>query len=378
MRITFVLPGVAAHPVGGYRVVYEYANRLTFRGHQVSVVHPRLINVSPPKNPYRWLRRIGGRYRDVFFPPEVEWQPIDRRVRMLYVPYLQPRYVPDADAVFATEWRTTDWVSEYSASKGRKFYLVMDFGSFFGSKDRLEATWRLPFQKVTISRWLYEQVCGAEGDPRNTINIPIAVDQQRFRLIADLDRRPKRAAMFYGYLSYKAPEDGISALEIARQRHPDLEVVIFGQPALKPSNVPSWASYQGNVPEESLIAIYNSSSIFVCSSLAEGFAFPPAEAMACGCAVASTDCGGNREFADDEVTALLSPPRDPEALARNIIRLLDDDDLRRRLAVAGHKRIQSFTWDRSTDQLEQFIRQQISPEARSSAPAAVVAEGAKH
>jgi len=364
--------------MGGYRVVYEYANRLAARGHRVTVVHPRRMTVVQPQNPYRRLRRLGARYRDLLFPHHVNWLPIDRRVRMLYVPDLQACYMPRADAVFATEMRTTDFVATYPPSKGRGFYLVMDFPPFFGPGGKVEETWRLPLQKVTISRWLYEQVCSVEGDHRNTVNIPIAVDQQRFRLTADICRRPKRATMFYGHLSYKAPEDGISALEIAKQRHPDMGVVIFGPAVPKPWNIPSWASYQGNVSEENLIAIYNSSSIFVCSSLAEGFAFPPAEAMACGCAVASTDCGGIREFADDEGTALLSPPRDPEALARNIIRLLDDDGLRQRLAAAGHERIQSFTWERSTDQLEQFIRQQISPEARSSAPAAVVAEGAKH
>lgn len=378
MRIAFVLPGFPVVPMGGYRVVYEYANRLAFRGHHVSVIHSRHLIASRPKNPYRWLRRIGARFLDVLFPPDVDWQPIDRRVRMLYVPDLQPRYVPDADAVFATAWQTSEYVAEYPASKGRKFYLVMDFDPWLGPRDRLEATWRQPFQKVTISRWLYEQVCSAEGGHRNTVNIPIGIDHQRFRLTADIGTRPKGAAMFFGIGSYKAPGDGISALEIAKRRHPGMGVVVFGQCDQKPNNIPSWVSYRGTVSEKDLIAIYNSSSIFVCSSLAEGFAYPPAEAMACGCAVVSTDCGGIREFADHEVTALLSPPRDPKALARNVIRLLDDDDLRRRLAVAGHERIQGFTWGRSTDQLEQFIRQQISREARSGAGAAVVADGAKH
>jgi glycosyltransferase involved in cell wall biosynthesis len=360
MRITFVLPEFSALPVGGYRVVYEYANRLTFRGHHVSVVHARGFIVSRPKNPYRWLRRIGRRFLDMFFPPDVDWQPIDRRVRMLYVPDPRPRYVPDADAVFATAWQTAEYVAEYPASKGRKFYLIMDFGAFFGPRDRLEATWRQPFQKVTISGWLYEQVCSAPGGRCNTVNIPIGIDHQRFRATADIGRRSKRATMFYGYSSYKAPEDAVSALEIAKQRHPDMGVAVFGQRDQKPRNLPSWASYQGNVSEKNLIDIYNNSSIFVCSSLAEGFALPPAEAMACGCAVASTDCGGIREFAEHEVTALLSPPRDPEALARNITRLLDDDGLRQRLASAGHERIQSFTWERSTDQLEQFIRLHVA------------------
>ena len=165
--------------------------------------------------------------------------------------------------------------------------------------------------------------------------------------------------MFFGNSSYKAPQDGISALEIAKQQYPDLEVVVFGQSEQKPGTIPSWASYSGNIPENDLISIYNESSIFICSSLAEGFAFPPAEAMACGCAVVSSDCGGIREYAEHEVTALLSPPGDPKALARNILRLLDDDKLRQKLAVAGRERIQAFTWEKSTDLLEAFIKSRV-------------------
>jgi glycosyltransferase involved in cell wall biosynthesis len=278
---------------------------------------------------------------------------------MLYVSDPDACKVPDGDAVFATGWPTAGYVAEYPASKGQKFYLVQDFAPWLAPQDRLEATWRQPFQKVTDSRWLYEKVCSAEGGHRNTVNIPIGIDHQRFRLTADIGRRPKGASMFYGSAAYKKPEDGISALQIAKQRHPDMAVTVFGQARNKPKRLPSWAAYQGNVPEQSLVAIYNSSSIFLCSSVAEGFALPPAEAMACGCAVVSTDCGGNREYAEHGVTALLSPPGDPEALAKNLLRVLQDDDLRIRLALEGHRRIQAFTWERSTNLLEEFIETRV-------------------
>src|SRR5262245_50724866 len=43
VKITFVLPMYLNSPSGGFKVVYEYANRLQERGHKVSVVHPRNI-----------------------------------------------------------------------------------------------------------------------------------------------------------------------------------------------------------------------------------------------------------------------------------------------------------------------------------------------
>lgn len=357
-----MLPCYPRRPIGGFRVAYEYANRLVARGHEVAVVHPRRFASATPllaTSFYQRLRRQGARLRDVLFPPHVHWQPIDKQVRMLYVADLDASQVPDGDAVFATSWPTVEHVAGYPACKGKKFYLVQDFDPWLGPRERLQATWRLPFQKVTVSRWLYKQVVDAEGGPENVVNIPNGIDHERFHLTADMGQRPKQLVMFFRRESYKAPEDGALALEIAKRGHPGMSAAVLGQAYRKPPRVPPWASYLRRVSDDQLIAIYNSSSIFVGSSLAEGFALPPAEAMACGCAVVSTDCGGIREFAEPEVTALLSPPGDPEALARNILRLLDDDALRQRLAAAGHERIQSFTWERSTDQLEVFMRKQV-------------------
>jgi glycosyltransferase involved in cell wall biosynthesis len=262
-------------------VVYEYVNQLVARGHEVAVVHPRHLSRFPPPpvaSFYQGLRRAMGKVRNLVFTPGVDWQPLDKRVRMLYVSEPVAGNVPDGDAVFATAWQTAEYVAGYPLSKGEKFYLVMDFAPFMGEQEQLEATWRQPFQKVTISNWLYEQVCRAEASSGRVVNIPLGISHKQFRLTTEIERRPEQAAMFVGYSTYKAPHDGISALKIAKQRHPEMSVVLFGQGNDGPENTSSWASYRGNIPHESLVGIYNSSSIFVYSSLAEGFALPPSEA----------------------------------------------------------------------------------------------------
>lgn len=74
--------------------------------------------------------------------------------------------------------------------------------------------------------------------------------------------------------------------------------------------------------------------------------------MACGCSVVSTDNGGVNDYAVHGKTALISPPKDPESLAENLLRVLSDDKLRIKLAQAGHQKIQEFTWKKATDELE--------------------------
>jgi glycosyltransferase involved in cell wall biosynthesis len=288
---------------------------------------------------------------------------------MLFVPDLQRRYFPDADAVFATAWETASPVLNLPRSKGVKFYLIQHYETWDGSKDKVDATWLFPMHKVVISQWLCD--IGRRLGCEEVRRIPNGIDHNRYRLLHPISSRPKRVAMVFHQADWKGCPDGLRALGIVRNQHPDLRVALFGTPQ-RSDSIPEWVEYFQNPPQEEIVnGIYNGSSIYLCSSWAEGFGLPPAEAMACGCAVASTDCGGVREFAEHEVTALLSPPRDPEALARDVNRLLDDDALRQRLAAAGQERIQSFTWERSADQLEQFIRRHISPEARSVAGAAV-------
>lgn len=61
---------------------------------------------------------------------------------------------------------------------------------------------------------------------------------------------------------------------------PNLEASLFGPVRKRPAKLPSWVEYQGNVSESDLFKLYNSASIYLCSSAAESFALPPAEAMA--------------------------------------------------------------------------------------------------
>jgi glycosyltransferase involved in cell wall biosynthesis len=284
------------------------------------------------------------------------WIHIDRRVNMLSVAKPESHVIPDADAVFASAWTTAEVVLGYPQSKGKKFYLIQQYETFDGPKDRVEVTWRAPLRKIVIAKWLHELGLSL-GCPQHEIAyIPNGLDHTMFRLLNPIAGRGKRLAMaFFPWQSWKGGADGLAAVEIAKRKHPDLTATFFSV-SRRPSYLPRWIEYRRNPPQRALIEdIYNRSSVFVCPSWSEGSAAPPMEAMACGCALAATDIGGVRECATHEVTALLSPARDPESLAKNIIRLLDDEDFRVALARAGNEHIRSFTWQRSTTLLEAFM-----------------------
>jgi glycosyltransferase involved in cell wall biosynthesis len=84
-------------------------------------------------------------------------------------------------------------------------------------------------------------------------------------------------------------------------------------------------------------------------SWTEGLPLVVLEAMARRRPVVATPVGGTPEVVVDGETGLLVPPRDPDALAAALRRLLADADLRRRMGDAGYERVRErFSADAMT------------------------------
>jgi glycosyltransferase involved in cell wall biosynthesis len=335
------------------------------RGHEVSVVHPRHLKYPPPTpalTPYRWLRKAFYDGYSLIRKPQINWQHIDSRVKILYVPDSGSYHIPDGDAIFATGWHTVESVLKCSRSKGEKCYLIQHYEVYQGPKDLVDATWRAPIHKVVISKWLLG--IGADLGCSELSYIPDAVDHERYRLVNPIEGRDRQVAMMFHPGNIKGSADGIEALKIAKKKFPDLRAVFFSTCRRTPS-VPDWVDYYQNPAQEFIISdIYNKSQIFLAPSWAEGWGLPPAEAACCGCALVTTDIGGFREYMENGVTGLLSPPKDPAQLAENLCILLENGDLRQRLATAATKAIMRFDWEKSTDLLERFLIH-LTPRDRS-------------
>jgi glycosyltransferase involved in cell wall biosynthesis len=85
------------------------------------------------------------------------------------------------------------------------------------------------------------------------------------------------------------------------------------------------------------------------------------EAMAMARTVVATDCGGNRELVIDGEVGLLVPPRDTDAFASALIRLLEDPALRQRFGAAARERVvEHFTTEHRIDKLEALYRDVLS------------------
>jgi glycosyltransferase involved in cell wall biosynthesis len=90
---------------------------------------------------------------------------------------------------------------------------------------------------------------------------------------------------------------------------------------------------------EDVPALLETLDVVALPSWTEGLPLVLLEAMARGRPVVATPVGGTPELVTDGETGLLVPPRDPEALAAALRRVLDDPELARRLGEAARARV---------------------------------------
>ncbi|GGD95888.1 mannosyltransferase [Aureimonas endophytica] len=105
----------------------------------------------------------------------------------------------------------------------------------------------------------------------------------------------------------------------------------------------------GRVSDGELRALYEGATALLFPSFFEGFGLPPLEAMRCGCPVIASTAPAVVESCGE--AALYADPHDPSAFAARMDELAGDEALRARLAAAGRRQSDGFTWARTAERL---------------------------
>jgi len=346
-RIVFLFPLGKNIPTGGLKVVYDYINKLVTDGHHVTIVYAAYFK-STDQTIRRRIKAVAKYvYAKLFFRNKgYTWYDNKPQIEEIFVWKIQYNVLPKADIYVATAVCTAPYVSELPVDKNKKFYFIQDYESFVVPDDKfIRWTYRLPLQKIVISKWLQE-IVSKEGE--ESIVIPNGFDASKYKLTFPIEKKDKYLiSMLYHINERKDIGVGIAAVILAKKQIPQLKLVMFGAYA-KPENLPSWISYYRTPSPEKHLEINNKAAIYVGCSKIEGWGLTVGEAMLCGQAVACTDIDGYKEMATDGLNALMSPVGDAEALAVNIVRLVNDDELRYRLAKKGLETIKAFDLEKSS------------------------------
>lgn len=336
-KICFVLPNHIRKPIGGHKIVFEYANRLVAAGFAVDICYQNRDVLKKYHLP-EGLRRIAT---NILARKGINWFPLSDKVKT-YSGY-DPTFLKNIkkyDFVFATGVDTVDFVKEKFSC--RKLYFIQGYENWAVSEEYLHSTYGMGFTNIAVANWLKLVVEAHSQKPCYVIKNPVDVGFYKIQKPLE-QRRPYTVAALYHTTPGKGFSYLMEALLRLKEKYPDFQAEIFGIPP-RPEEFPEWICYTQSATAEETVAIYNRVPVFLCASVEEGFGLTGLEAMACGAALVSTAYQGVLEYAD-KTTAMLCPIKDVEALVANVSDLFENQEKRIALAQRGHDSVQSLSWD---------------------------------
>lgn len=318
MKVTYAMEQTSL--CGGHKDIFEQANRLAARGHDVEIasIHQDATSWFPLRVP----NRVYGNYPNLI------------------------SYLSNIEAVkVATWWKTARPV----AAAGGGAYFVQDVETSYAASaqeaSRISDTYKVGLQMFTESRWIPEEMQRL-GLPIPTY-VGIGVDTEVFRP-ADI-REPARDWVLFHERGHplKGPETRLAVLRELRDR-----VTTVGYSPWQPN--PYAAGHLASPSDEQLAEAMSQSLCLLVTSVHEGFCMPAMEAMACGLPVVTTNAHGNW-FCQHGYNCLIGDSA--TELTEHILRLQKDHHLWRELRHGALATVEEhFHWDPVIDRLEEFLR----------------------
>lgn len=347
--ITFVLPNYSRIPIGGYKICFEYANRLVEDGFNVNIL---FLNQNALKR-YIIPKQIKKIVANYFTQREPKWFQLNSKVKKFSGKSNLTKLIAATDIVVATAASTVATTYNFFNGKSKLFYLIQGYENWNMSDRELYDTYNLGFKKIVVAQWLKDVVDSHSTTPAEYVQNPL--DTNKYTVLNSIVNRDKYSiGMLYHTRKIKGSIYTIKALQNVKRIYPNLKVKAFGATP-RPSILPSWFEYTENATQDQTIQIYNNISIFVNGTIKEGFGLTGLEAMACGAALVSTNYLGVKEYAQNGINAYLSPIKSVEGLSKNIVNLIENPGKRISLAEKGAEDAKEFSWDQALKKFEKII-----------------------
>ncbi len=218
---------------------------------------------------------------------------------------------------------------------------------------------------LTISEYSKRQIVGAMNLPTHRLKIIHCAANHMNGVVPDLtviQNLKLSNTQYYLAVASRNPTKNLEALITAFCSLEDktLRLVLVGgeNPAIfkgKPiSDLSDFGIVNaGKICDSKLAALYLNAKALVFPSIYEGFGLPLVEAMILKCPVVAARAASIPEVCED--AALYFDPNSPSDIALAMSRVMNDSALRNALIFAGELRVNYFDWNKSADQLIQYL-----------------------
>ena len=272
------------------------------------------------------------------------------------------------DLVYVRTFSIPELVSSYFSKKFLKKPLILLVpGSWILINNRIQTKiLRYFFKKnlhladkiIFYSRLMIPEIKSIIGnfDESRSIIIHNAVDPQKFFPNQSLTKQNK--ILYVGRIHpLKNIHDIVNAIPLVKKKIPDIQLELIGfiesenylnllKQKISTLNCQNNIQFLGPIPHNNIQKYYNDCSIFVLMGQNEGMPRSILEAMSSGKAVISAPNSGIPDLIKNNINGILVENNNPEKLSENIIKLLTDVELRKKIGFEARKTIEeNFTWD---------------------------------
>jgi MMP alpha-(1->4)-mannosyltransferase len=275
---------------------------------------------------------------------------------------LQKRGIPTVATVHHPITRDRQLALD-AAPNWRHRLLVRRWHSFLGMQKKVV---KQLDHIVTVSECSRTDISRAFDRAENDISLIYnGIDTETFQPRAHISAKPFRVMTT---ASADQPLKGLKflleAIAALKPQYPQLELLIVGklkeggqtERQLQDLKLADSVEFVSGISTEKLVDYYSEASVVVSPSLYEGFGLPAGEAMACGCAVISSDGGALPEVVGD--AGVVVPAGDSKALKVALEKVLTDNEYRQQLGRQGRERIvKTFCWKVAAKEFTDYYHQ---------------------
>ncbi len=205
--------------------------------------------------------------------------------------------------------------------------------------------------------------------------IPNALDLGVYQYRRRENPRPRLTWLRTFHLIYD-PASAVQVLAHISSRFPDAHLLMIGpdkdgslakvREEAKRLGVFDQITFTGGVAKTDVPALLSSGDIFLNTATADNSPVSVIEAMASGLAVVSTNVGGMKYLIENEREGILVPPRDADAMASAVARLLSEPGLGSRLSVNARKKAEAHDWKAVLPMWEHVFADAYGTKARNA------------
>ncbi len=349
MKISFILPNSGSS--GGVRSTIRLANGLIDKGHKVRILvytEEFSLNMVKPV-----IRNIWFKLR---YSNKINWLDNFKGQIEKFKNITQCSFQKDEFVIATGIWSCNE-INKLNIEGIRIIHNIR--GQDPWQQELMKQAWSKDVPKIAVASYLeqtVQEVCSREV----LAIIPNGIDTAEYYPSVPTGQRDGIGTIYH--LSYhKDPKIVLAILRKLHEDCPEVPQRVFGV-SRKPKEL-SRDVYTRFPNVAKARDIYSRSLVWIMASRSEGFPNPVLEAMACGCIVVATDCGGTRDIITDGENGFLVKVGDVEAIVDKVKLLLKDSQLREKMVVKACETVNKFTWEESIDKwdvtLTEILKQKV-------------------